>query len=670
MNGSLRIRAVPNLPLTVEQSVNDRLTRLGRDDVAWLEIASVIGPRIDLAMLGSLTDLSPQDGLRVVRAARDLDLLVEADTASGDVHFRHEFIREAIYARLTVLERRGHHTRIAAYLQARLPSASAAELYRHVRGAGDTVAAAALAERAGDEAMARFAFASARSFYAAALEDDVLAPAETARVAEKLGEAHDLLGSHREAAECFARADAYAREVGDAERQAGMAIQMATCAGRLSDPETERRHCERALAQSGGIGRQAFAAEVLLTLHHANRVELEEAAEHLRRAEALATGDDRSFGVRYHVARAALANLRGEVAAWRQASLDAVAAAESFGDQALLANVWSYVADFARLLGDRELAIRGFTDAIAAADRFGLTFTAAKTRLAAADMAYTQGRVGDAHRFVREASALQVDGAYARMQVSAVGLPIALAAEDAFLSERLEDTDLLDGLDDVTGQPLAVSFIAAHAELRARRGDQRRARFLIERTLPQVRHAAFVDTALLTFARYGAASHAKAAAQLLESTADRNDAIACVHVPLVAAFAASTTGNAENARALAREAQTRAAAAGTPLLEALALEVAGDTAAALQIYRNCEAFGDVRRLSKRRTIAGTRTPSDLTRRESEVAALIAEGLSNRAIAQRLVVSDRTVEHHVAAIFDKLGFRSRAQLAAFMSRDRS
>ncbi len=54
----------------------------------------------------------------------------------------------------------------------------------------------------------------------------------------------------------------------------------------------------------------------------------------------------------------------------------------------------------------------------------------------------------------------------------------------------------------------------------------------------------------------------------------------------------------------------------------------------------------------------------LTRREREVAALIARGLSNRDIAQQLVISQRTAEGHVARIMDKLGVNSRAGIAAW------
>jgi DNA-binding NarL/FixJ family response regulator len=54
----------------------------------------------------------------------------------------------------------------------------------------------------------------------------------------------------------------------------------------------------------------------------------------------------------------------------------------------------------------------------------------------------------------------------------------------------------------------------------------------------------------------------------------------------------------------------------------------------------------------------------LTARELEIAALIARGLSNRGIADELVISPATAARHVANIFSKLGFSSRAQVAAW------
>jgi DNA-binding NarL/FixJ family response regulator len=54
----------------------------------------------------------------------------------------------------------------------------------------------------------------------------------------------------------------------------------------------------------------------------------------------------------------------------------------------------------------------------------------------------------------------------------------------------------------------------------------------------------------------------------------------------------------------------------------------------------------------------------LTRRQREVAACIARGLSNRQIAEELIITTSTTERHVANILNKLSTRSRSQIAAW------
>ncbi|QBJ95890.1 tetratricopeptide repeat protein [Rhodococcus sp. ABRD24] len=68
------------------------------------------------------------------------------------------------------------------------------------------------------------------------------------------------------------------------------------------------------------------------------------------------------------------------------------------------------------------------------------------------------------------------------------------------------------------------------------------------------------------------------------------------------------------------------------------------------------------------TVQTTRTPvsATLTRRENEIARLVNEGLTDKAIATRLVISPRTVSGHVEHILAKLGFTSRAQVAAWVA----
>jgi DNA-binding NarL/FixJ family response regulator len=60
-------------------------------------------------------------------------------------------------------------------------------------------------------------------------------------------------------------------------------------------------------------------------------------------------------------------------------------------------------------------------------------------------------------------------------------------------------------------------------------------------------------------------------------------------------------------------------------------------------------------------------PDGLTAREAEVLALIAAGRTNKEIAEDLVLSIRTVDHHTAAIYRKIGARRRADAAAYAFR---
>jgi DNA-binding CsgD family transcriptional regulator len=73
---------------------------------------------------------------------------------------------------------------------------------------------------------------------------------------------------------------------------------------------------------------------------------------------------------------------------------------------------------------------------------------------------------------------------------------------------------------------------------------------------------------------------------------------------------------------------------------------------------------ELRRISGRAPSAGALTPA-----EERVAALVAEGRTNREVAAALFLSQRTVEGHLSKVFAKLGIRHRAELAAALSRTR-
>ncbi len=102
-------------------------------------------------------------------------------------------------------------------------------------------------------------------------------------------------------------------------------------------------------------------------------------------------------------------------------------------------------------------------------------------------------------------------------------------------------------------------------------------------------------------------------------------------------------------------------ASAQQLADAVRVVAAGDALVAPSVMR--------RLVAEFAQLGGPRAPTrkkldELTERETEVLALVAQGLSNAEIAARLVVSEQTVKTHVSRVLYKLGLRDRAQAIVF------
>ncbi|GAA0520768.1 LuxR family transcriptional regulator [Saccharopolyspora subtropica] len=112
----------------------------------------------------------------------------------------------------------------------------------------------------------------------------------------------------------------------------------------------------------------------------------------------------------------------------------------------------------------------------------------------------------------------------------------------------------------------------------------------------------------------------------------------------------------------AHEAQTRAALGDEAFQEAF------DRGRRLSLAQTVDLALEVKRHARVRTGDGPQMP--LTRRERQIAKLVAQGHTNKEIAETLVIAQRTVEGHVQNILIKLDFSSRAQIAGWLAAQRT
>ncbi|MBF4479173.1 AAA ATPase domain-containing protein [Rhodococcus rhodochrous J3] len=316
----------------------------------------------------------------------------------------------------------------------------------------------------------------------------------------------------------------------------------------------------------------------------------------------------------------------------------------------------------------RESAVRGPADAHGTVTSIGqyLAWGLANILLGVVDTA--RGRfVHAVHRLEQAVAALQVDD---RAATVSWNVPAYLALTHGYaVLGRVNDADAaLAQATSRSGRHVAVfepQLRIAEAWLAVARGETTNA-ITSAREAAQIsaRHDQFAveAIALHTATRFGDRTTAERLSALTEQCDGR----------LVAAMAAHATASAEaDGRGLTAAAETFEAlgaladAADAHALAAIAYRDHGDT------RRSVEAAAAAAALAARCDHASSPAldeaarPLPLTSREREIAAMVTAGLSNRQIADRLVVSVRTVEGHIYRACTKLDVSDRTELAELM-----
>ena len=264
-------------------------------------------------------------------------------------------------------------------------------------------------------------------------------------------------------------------------------------------------------------------------------------------------------------------------------------------------------------------------------------------------------------------------------------LPLSVLAELRLRQGRREEAErLLAGLDGPVAAPALIQMALA-------RGEVETASELLERhaealAADQPRVAALRGRVALAAGDAEVASEVAVRLRELAERLDREDLAA--DADFVAGLAAARTESEMAAPALERAVAGFAGvgfpfeegAARLALAEARAEAAPGAAIEAARAARDAfERLGAraeadraaelLRRLGvSGRSVERVGDRDELTGREREVLALLAAGLSNGQIAERLVISPKTAEHHVSRVLRKLDVRSRAEAAALAVRE--
>jgi DNA-binding NarL/FixJ family response regulator len=693
------------VPRAVIASIRQELSGVGADSRRTLQAAAVAGESFEPELVGAIAEQAEADVLCSV------DELVEADfirptEAPRRFRFRHPIVRRAVYDAIPQGWRIGAHRRAAAALAA--ARAPAVALAHHVESSavvGDEQAITLLVQ-AGRDAAPRAPESAGRWLLAATRllpqsEDDEQRLALLSEAASALTYA----GAYDEALDALAQAsDGLPAEY--AEEHARLVARIAFAKRMSGRPLESRSLVEDALSTLPAESGEALALTLELAIDHywrgefgpmhdvaagvwsrarewdeglyatwagalcslasasANRLAdaRAELAEVERECAALSDEQlaERIDVLGYIAQASSLLERSGDAVAYARRALrlaqttgqtpfipgllvleanglfmqgriaEAAAVAETATDAAVLTGndqfaMWALWADAmaCSAAGDTARALDSAREAAARADRMAETFFSNLSR-------------------VHLAAALNAAG-------DAAGARAELAAFEAGADQRL--LDLRGGLGWELLIQTQLSVGDWHASVESARTAERRARTT---SLPQRTATAVCARATVLLAGDdppGAARAAREAILLADSTSN----------PVLGARARALLG-----AALGRLGELEPAIAE--------LEYAERTLSAAGAMREADAAAkELRRLGWRgprraRGVAGARGSGALSARELEVATLVAAGKRNREVAAALFLSEKTVESHLARIYDKLGVRSRAALATILAGD--
>lgn len=691
------------LPPSLEEALGERTRALPEPARAVLQWLAVAGGSADLGLLatvGGLDDEALAGGIDVLGRS---GLVSQGDGRRADYRIDQPLVAESVRRDMGAAQRRLAHRALARALSARGAPAGVVAAHQ-VRAAdpGDAEAIAA-AMAAGTEAEARVGLREAVGWYAEAValttwaeDPDRLAALD--RISELSGHAGGTGLGLQAVGELLARAPA-----DDALRRATLLRRLASL--RLHDGDTAgaRAAVEEALALGAAGGPEAAALLAELALVAQMTMPVEEMLGVVARGRALAAGEGRTAPALILQAFESIGlGDSGEPRRGRELAWAAARTALESGEAIGFGYATFAAASNGLLLGALDDAAESVTGLIQLGEQMGLAWGTAWLHVLLGNAEVFRGDLAAALRSDLRAEELaQRHGASSAMPMAIVqtGLVLACQGRVDAARERLEEARRwleerpsrfvegwywhAVGVAELTRDrpEAAVDALGRMAELFCARGPM-------------------AQVALRPELVHGLVAAGRGAEALAEAEAI-DELIRARDVPLAAATSATAlaaalcaAGQAEAGVSQAEQAAALADELLSPFLAArargelgTALHVAGRTAAAREVLLDAHArlaaipvarerdaverrLGELGvRVAPPRPAPAPAIPTadgplaGLSSRERDVAELAATGLSSRAIALRLTLSERTIENHLQRIYAKLGLHSRAELIA-------
>src|SRR5579885_91986 len=699
--GEIRLGSLleSELPAGIVSAVRQRVNRLSPSVISCLRIGAIVGRSFDIALLAEVAEQDIEVVEESLQEAEQAQL-IRATQPPGTFMFSHDTIRTCLYQEISAFRRSRLHTLIGHKLELRLDPTAAhqlAELAFHFAHSRDRNLGAVYSLRAAEQASRAYAHQEAVEHYRTALLLVGERDSRRGEWLERLGEEALLSAAPRDAIEAFEMAQSWWLRAGNQHAAGRAALGLGRAYWRLEAIDRARAALQEAVTllsahPTTDTVRAMIELGSLLTL---SLHEHTQAREILNQALILAqkSGDlhleaaaGRALGKL--VLRAG--EVKEAIVLFEQALLkadessDALEAAEICSGLFLAYN-WSGALErqeallqrwlaYARRCHDpyqlRHLYLHLATSYAMCAHRVEAEEALSRGQHIVeqlgspeplAMLQWTQGILASFWGDLETAEEL-LRAAIARFREleprSLVWWLGGLGFIQALAGKRKEALAVLDELEDLIAPLPAGAMPAAHtlcfmAAITVHLSDQKWASRLYPRLRPfsGQMHSFSVDRLLGALATLLGDFPAARTYLLAAEEITRRSGIRIEY---------ATTRLAQAELELAERGRAGTASARILLEEAATFFEQIDNRIALrQIHER------LRQISRGET--RPRLPAGLSAREAEVLRLVAQGKSNREIAETLVISERTVVNHLVNIFNKTGVENRAGAAAFAIR---